>query len=450
MAGKWPKRLPELTDEQRRIRDEFMKLWHEELPRKYGVVEWFNHGYPVWRRQHRRSGTRTLEIGPGLGEHLEYEDLEDQEYHAVELREPMAARLRERFPGCQAVVGDCQTRLPYPDGHFHRVLAIHVLEHLPNLPAALTEIRRVLAPGGQFCVVIPCEGGRLYSFCRNISARRLFERTYKMSYDWLYQSEHINVPAEIEDELARHFAVSHRRYFPLLVPLVDANVCIGLTLSAREDTGGGRGPAAGPTRLLRSMIERVLAVPLFFELQQRFCNTYQEVRAEFDEHLSPGGLDILDVGCSTGTCSGQIIDLERNRLLGVDIEPAYVARAAAVYPGGNWIAMDARNMGLRDSSIDVAMFVGVLHHMSDDLIRDCVRDIRRVLRPGGVMLVAEPVFTPGKWLSNALLHLDRGKYIRDADGYLDLLEGFTVERAGFFGLSVHRFCSYVLRREPEP
>ncbi len=31
-TAKWPKILPPMTPEQRRISDEFMKVWHQELP----------------------------------------------------------------------------------------------------------------------------------------------------------------------------------------------------------------------------------------------------------------------------------------------------------------------------------------------------------------------------------------------------------------------------------
>ncbi len=47
---KWPKKLPEFTPEQKRIRSEFMECWHEVLPAKYGIVEKFNHGFPVQER----------------------------------------------------------------------------------------------------------------------------------------------------------------------------------------------------------------------------------------------------------------------------------------------------------------------------------------------------------------------------------------------------------------
>ena len=79
---------------------------------------------------------RTLEIGAGSGEHMNYEKLTEEQtknYVAVDIRENMVAEFRRKFPEIQAVVGDCQVQMGFEDGHFDRVLAIHVLEHLPNL-----------------------------------------------------------------------------------------------------------------------------------------------------------------------------------------------------------------------------------------------------------------------------------------------------------------------------
>lgn len=228
---KWPKQLPDLTPEQVRIKDDFMRHWHEVLPNRYGIIERFNHGYPLRRRP---GGQRILEIGAGLGEHIAWEDLNGLEYWALELRPEMAARIRQRFPAAHVLQGDCQRRIDFPDGYFDRILAIHVLEHLPNVPAAVGEIHRLLAADGEFVVLIPCEGGLAYSLARRISAQRIFEKRYRIKYDWCIQSEHINVPAEIRQELAPYFEAIDVTYFPLRIPSVPLNLVIGMRLRPRK------------------------------------------------------------------------------------------------------------------------------------------------------------------------------------------------------------------------
>ena len=224
---KWPKTLPLLSEEQQRISDDFVRHWHEVLPKRFTVVEHFNHGYPV-KSATVRSGCRTLEIGAGIGEHLRYENLAVQDYHCVELRENMARELRKRFPRVKTVVGDCQRRMPFSDGHFHRILAIHVLEHLPNLPAAVEEIDRVLSSDGELCVVIPCDPGFLYSVARKISAERIFKRRYGQPYGWFVRREHINSPHEILSVLQKRFHIAKKRFFPSILPFIDLNLCVGL------------------------------------------------------------------------------------------------------------------------------------------------------------------------------------------------------------------------------
>src|SRR5205085_2280459 len=137
-TASWPKVFPPLTAEQEHIRDDFMKYWHEVLPRKFGVIDRFNHSYCV--KNAPTHFDRTLEIGAGIGEHIAYEKLSPQQrrdYYALELRENMSQEIQRRFPDIRTITGDCQKRLAFPDGYFDRILAIHVLEHLPNLPAAV-------------------------------------------------------------------------------------------------------------------------------------------------------------------------------------------------------------------------------------------------------------------------------------------------------------------------
>lgn len=236
-TSKWPKVLPPLTDEQRRISDDFMKLWHEVLPKKFGVIEKFNHSFPV---KYSRPGFRTtLEIGAGLGEHLHYENLtpeQEENYYANEFRPNMAAEIQKTFPRVKTAVGDCQKPFDFPDGYFDRVLAVHVLEHLPDLPATIRESYRLLnKEKGQLLIVIPCEGSPAYSLARKISAERVYKKRYGGSYQWFYTREHINLPHEIMEELDPYFTVEARSFFPLpFLPFVFNNLVIGLSLIPRK------------------------------------------------------------------------------------------------------------------------------------------------------------------------------------------------------------------------
>lgn len=237
-TNKWPKTFPPLTEEQKHISDDFMEHWHKVLPSKFNMIDKFNHMYPVIHAPAFFS--HTLEIGAGLGEHMKYERLTSEQrknYFCLDLRENMIEIIHQNFPDVQAIVHDCQKPLiMFTDGYFDRILAIHVLEHLPDLPSAIREIHRLIdKQKGTFSVVIPCEGGLAYGLARRLSAKRIFEQRYKQSYKWFIEREHINRPREILEELTPYFEVSHRSNFPLsFLPAENLNLVIGLTLKPRQ------------------------------------------------------------------------------------------------------------------------------------------------------------------------------------------------------------------------
>ncbi len=234
-SQRWPKRFAPLTSEQEAIRNDFVKYWLEVLPRRYGAIERFNHEYPVrtWaalKFTQAAGRTRTLEVGAGLGAHIGYEDLSLQDYHALEMRESVLNVLKSRYPSVHAVLGNIEERRPFRDGYFDRVVVVHVLEHLSNLPAALDEIRRLLSPTGVLSVVAPCEGGLAYALARRISAQRIFEKTYQSPYRWFIEREHVNTYGEIHGELTRRFRITHEQRWPLPGLPIALNLVVGLTL----------------------------------------------------------------------------------------------------------------------------------------------------------------------------------------------------------------------------
>jgi len=229
-AAPWPKTRAPLSPEQIRIMEDWYGYYLSQvLPTRYGRIDRFRHTYAL---KSYKPGARTLEIGPGNGSHLKFEAIDrETEYVGIELRSEIASDIEKRFPPVKVIIGDCQERIEFPDNHFDRVVAIHVLEHLPNLPAALDEISRVLRPDGRFSVIIPCEGGLAYSLGRRLTTQRVFEKRYKVPYAWMIRYDHVSTAAEVLTELRSRFRVIDQCFYPLRLPVIDGNLIIGLTLA---------------------------------------------------------------------------------------------------------------------------------------------------------------------------------------------------------------------------
>ena len=107
------------------------------------------------------------------------------------------------------------------------------------------------------------------------------------------------------------------------------------------------------------------------------------------------GLTILDLGSGTGRFSTLLSAAFGARVIGV--EPAVGMRTLAAQsehpPEVSFVAGTAERLPLGDSACDVAWMSQVLHHLRDH--DACAGELRRVLRPGGVVLIRS-VFTDGK------------------------------------------------------
>jgi SAM-dependent methyltransferase len=92
-----------------------------------------------------------LEVGCGWGEFAAaLHDETGAEVVALDLSPRMVELARER--GVDARVGDVQ-ELPFGDGEFDGVAALWMLYHVPDLKRGLTELARVLRPGGVLCAI---------------------------------------------------------------------------------------------------------------------------------------------------------------------------------------------------------------------------------------------------------------------------------------------------------
>jgi len=229
IRDKFPKKFPKLSKRKKAISDSFMKLWHKEI-KKFSLIENFNHNYVAKSKAITKKNNNVLEVGAGIGNHLRYEKFLNQNYHCLKLRDNMIKEIKKKFPKVKCIKANIEKKTNFKNNYFDRIHAIHVLEHLTNLPKALDEIYRIIKPDGIFQVVIPCDPGFLYSIARKISAERIFKKKFKIDYKWFIEREHINTPKEILYLIKERFSIIEKKYFPFLIPSINFNLVLGLTL----------------------------------------------------------------------------------------------------------------------------------------------------------------------------------------------------------------------------
>lgn len=116
-----------------------------------------------------------------------------------------------------------------------------------------------------------------------------------------------------------------------------------------------------------------------------FTYSRRKLEQVLDRYLGPlpDGARMLDVGCGTG-------DLLRRlgrRFVPAGCDPAeeMLERARAANPGADLRIAAAEALPFDDRSLDVALLIEVVRYLDDP--RPALRELARVLRPGGIALV---------------------------------------------------------------
>jgi SAM-dependent methyltransferase len=148
---------------------------------------------------------------------------------------------------------------------------------------------------------------------------------------------------------------------------------------------------------------------------------------------SPREQRVLDVGCGVGLTDRLLVD-QVGSLHGIDISAESVAAAAKANPSACYMAFDGTAFPLADASADLAFAICVLHHVPPDERAGFTAELRRVVRPGGVVVIFEHnPLNPLTRVAVSRCELDEGVMLARKGTTARLLEGagLRVERSAY-------------------
>lgn len=106
------------------------------------------------------------------------------------------------------------------------------------------------------------------------------------------------------------------------------------------------------------------------------------------DRLRAPGLGVLDAGCGTGGFLRWIVGRsDCRRAAGLDLSEEAVELARLRVPNAELHVASVSRIPFEDAGFDLAVFNDVLQHVLEDDVWASVAELRRVLRPGGTLLV---------------------------------------------------------------
>ena len=139
-------------------------------------------------------------------------------------------------------------------------------------------------------------------------------------------------------------------------------------------------------------------------------------------------LTIAEIGCGAGRVATELVDyLTDGSYIGVDLSPQYIALCQQRCPAGRFLVTPGIGFPIEDATTDLVVEFTVFCHMTTEAVWLWMRDVVRVLRPGGcTYLQFHNIASENQW-QEFTTHADSHRFITDP-GYPRPMEWATVER----------------------
>ena len=158
-----------------------------------------------------------------------------------------------------------------------------------------------------------------------------------------------------------------------------------------------------------------------------------------------GRRSIADLGCGTGELLGQLVEDTSQKLIGVDASPEMLEQARIKLPDDRSIELrlgEVEYLPMKDQEVDTVVMSMVLYHIFQP--EKAIHEVFRVLRPGGMFLLADfkhhdqediKNIIGGTWLGFKKKQVE--EWLIQSGFGIASMDAYAVER----GLSIHLFTA---------
>jgi ubiquinone/menaquinone biosynthesis C-methylase UbiE len=154
-------------------------------------------------------------------------------------------------------------------------------------------------------------------------------------------------------------------------------------------------------------------------LENDFMGEKRVIEREFK---AAKGERVLDLACGVGIFSTLF---DQAAYVGVDIDERYIAFATKKYKKSFYV-MSADKLSFPDKDFDKVLVIGLFHHLPDDVSHTILKEMKRVLKSPGKVLIMEDIPARSKLnVIGRIVHsLDVGVFIRKPEDYQALFKDY--------------------------
>ena len=179
------------------------------------------------------------------------------------------------------------------------------------------------------------------------------------------------------------------------------------------------------------IIRKLLNIRLFYSAFEKIIGKKEFSKFFFSDYIGDiSNLNVLDLGCGPADVL-KFIHGEK-LYVGIDNNENYIKSARNRFAERQTCQFYCNDLNSYAEStsqkFDLILMLGVMHHIDDEQLDQCMKSIKRIIAKGGRFVSIDCCYTKKmNPIARLLCMLDRGRYVRNADDFVRLQQKYWTD-----------------------